>query len=143
MTIARQNRPAKHANHAKSFRVHSRVWRAVSFPLRRGPRRHGEGGAFGPRVVLSRLQSVPPNKTLLVPRQARDEGKGREPLKLVIVTQWVRRRMLTNPTRPKASHQAGSRTEVRSSRDGVRSRGEARTQAAELNPEKCIVVVNG
>jgi hypothetical protein len=84
-----------------------------------------------------------PNHALLVPSQARDGGKGREPLKLAIVTQWVRRQGPINPTRPKASHRAGSQTKVRSLRDGVRSRGEARTQAAELNPEKCIVVVNG
>ena len=69
--------------------------------------------------------------------------QGRHPLKLVNVTQWVCRREPINPTRPKASHRVGSRTEVRSSRDGVRSRGEARTQAAELNPKKCIVVVRG
>jgi hypothetical protein len=75
-----------------------------------------------------------------MPRQARDEGKGRESLKLANVTQWVRRRVPINPTRPKASHQAGSQTKVRSPRGGVRSRGEARTQAAEWNPEKGIVV---
>ena len=49
-------------------------------------------------------------------------------------------RKSTSPTRPKASHQVGSRTEGRSPRGGVRSRGEARTQAAELSSEKCIVV---
>jgi len=64
-------------------------------------------------------------------------------LKYVSITQWVRRREPINPTRPKASHRAGSRTEVRSLRGGVRSRGKARAQAAELNPEKCIVVVKG
>src|SRR2546427_11730723 len=63
-------------------------------------------------------------------------------LKLVIVTQWVRWGQPTNPTRPKASHQVGSRTEVRSSRDGVRSKGKARTQAAVLSSEKCIVPVS-
>jgi hypothetical protein len=62
-------------------------------------------------------------------------------LKHVIITQWVRQRVLINPTRPKISHRVGSGTEVRSPKGGVRSRGEARAQAAELNPEKCIVVV--
>jgi hypothetical protein len=46
----------------------------------------------------------------------------------------------SSPTRPKASHQVGSRTEGRPVRGGVRSRGEARTQAASLNSEKCIMV---
>jgi hypothetical protein len=59
-------------------------------------------------------------------------------LKHVNVTQWVRGN--SSPTRPKASHQVGSRAEVRSPRGGVRSRGEARTQAASLNSEKCIMV---
>jgi len=60
-------------------------------------------------------------------------------LKHVNVTQWVRGN--SSPTRPKASHRAGSRTEVRRSKRGrVRSRGKARTQAALLNPEKCIMV---
>jgi hypothetical protein len=61
-------------------------------------------------------------------------------LKHVNVTQWVRGRRLSSPTRPKASHQVGSRTEGRSLRGGVRSRGEARTQAALLSSENCIVV---
>jgi hypothetical protein len=61
-------------------------------------------------------------------------------LKHVNVTQWVRGRKLSSPTRPKASHPVGSRTEVRPLRGGVRSRGKARTQAASLNSEKCIVV---
>src|SRR2546426_693360 len=39
-----------------------------------------------------------------------------------------------------ASHRVGSRTEVRPLRGGVRSRGKARTQAASLNSEKCIIV---
>src|SRR5439155_14492649 len=39
-----------------------------------------------------------------------------------------------------ASHRVGSRTEVRPLRGGVRSRGKARTQAASLNSEKCIMV---
>lgn len=64
-------------------------------------------------------------------------------MKHVIITQWVRQRELINLTRPKTSHQVGSGTEVRSPKGGVRSRGEARAQAAELNPEKCIVVVKG
>jgi hypothetical protein len=81
------------------------------------------------------------NQALVVPRKARDERKGCGPLKPVITTQWVRRCEPINPTRPKASHRAGSRTKVRPPRGGVRSRGEARTQAAELNSEKCIVVV--
>ena len=93
--------------------------------------------------TMSIFMTDTPNHALLVPRQARDEGIGVTPLKLVIVTQWVRRRKPTNPNRPKASHRVGSRTEVRPSRDGVRSRGEVRTQAAELNPEKCIVVDRG
>ena len=38
------------------------------------------------------------------------------------------------------SHQVGSRTEGRSRKRGVRSRGKARTQAASLNSENCIVV---
>ena len=60
-------------------------------------------------------------------------------MKHVNVTQWVRGN--SSPTRPKASHRVGSRTEGRSLRGGVRSRGEARTQAASLNSEKCIMVV--
>jgi hypothetical protein len=59
------------------------------------------------------------------------------PLKIVDVTQRVK-----NPARPKPSQQVDSRTEGRSLRGGVRSRGEARAQAASLNSEKCIVVVN-
>jgi hypothetical protein len=59
-------------------------------------------------------------------------------LKHVNVTQWVRGD--SSPTRPKASHRVGSRTEVRSPKGGVRSRGKARTQAASLNSEKCIMV---
>ena len=61
-------------------------------------------------------------------------------MKLVKVTQWVRWQRLSSPTRPKVSHQVGSRTEVRPPKDGVRSRGKARTQAASLNSEKCIMV---
>jgi hypothetical protein len=61
-------------------------------------------------------------------------------LKHVNVTQWVRGRKLSSPTRPKASHQVGSRTEGRPLRGGVRSRGKARTQAASMNSEKCIMV---
>ena len=61
-------------------------------------------------------------------------------MKHVNVTQWVRERKPSSPTRPKASHQVGSRTEGRPLRGGVRSRGEARTQAASLNSEKCIMV---
>ena len=61
-------------------------------------------------------------------------------MKLIKVTQWVRWRKRSSPTRPKASHRVGSRTEGRSPRGGVRSRGKARTQAASLNPEKRIVV---
>jgi hypothetical protein len=61
-------------------------------------------------------------------------------LKLDKVTQWVRWQRPSSPTRPKTSHPVGSRTEGRSLRGGVRSRGEARTQAASLNPENCIVV---
>jgi len=61
-------------------------------------------------------------------------------LKLINVTQWVRGRKLSSPTRPKVSHPVGSRTEGRSPRGGVRSRGKARTQAASLNSEKCIMV---
>ena len=61
-------------------------------------------------------------------------------MKLINVTQWVRGREPSSPTRPKASHQVGSRTEGRPLRGGVRSRGEARTQAASLNSEKCIMV---
>jgi hypothetical protein len=61
-------------------------------------------------------------------------------LKHVNSTQWVRGRKLSSPTRLKVSHQVGSRTEGRSPRGGVRSRGKARTQAASLNSEKCIVV---
>ena len=61
-------------------------------------------------------------------------------MKHVNVTQWVRGRRLSSPTRPTTSHQVGSRTEGRSRKRGVRSRGKARTQAASLNPEKCIMV---
>ena len=63
-------------------------------------------------------------------------------MKHVNVTPWVRGRKPSSPARPKASHPVGSQTEVRSSKDDVRSRGKARTQAASLNPEKCIVVDN-
>ena len=52
----------------------------------------------------------------------------------------MRGRKTSSPTRPKASHRVGSRTEGRPLRGGVRSRGKARTQAAELSSEKCIVV---
>jgi hypothetical protein len=61
-------------------------------------------------------------------------------LKHVNVTQWVRGN--SSPTRPKACHRVGSRTEVRPLRSGVRSRGKARTQAASLNSEKCIMVAS-
>jgi hypothetical protein len=61
-------------------------------------------------------------------------------LKLINITQWVRGRKPSSPIRLKVSHQAGSRTEGRSPRGGVRSRGEARIQAASLNSEKCIMV---
>ena len=61
-------------------------------------------------------------------------------MKLVKVTPWVRGRKFSSPTRPKASHRVGSRTEGRPRRRGVRSRGEARNQAALLNSEKCIMV---
>ena len=63
-------------------------------------------------------------------------------MKHVNVTQWVRGRKPSSPTRPKTSHQVGSRTEGRPPRGGVRSRGKARTQAASLNSEKCIMVDN-
>ena len=59
-------------------------------------------------------------------------------MKHVNVTQWVRGN--SSPTRPKASHPVGSRTEERVLKSTVRSRGEARTQAASLNPEIRIVV---
>ena len=61
-------------------------------------------------------------------------------MKHVNVTQWVRGQKFSSPTRPKASHQVGSRTEGRPLKGGVRSRGKARTQAASLNSEKCIMV---
>jgi hypothetical protein len=61
-------------------------------------------------------------------------------LKLINVTQWVRGQESSSPTRPTVSHRVGSRTEGRSPRGGVRSRGKARTQAASLNSEKCIMV---
>jgi hypothetical protein len=64
-------------------------------------------------------------------------------LKHVNVTLWVRGRQLSSPTRSKVSHQVGSRTEGRSLRGGVRSRGKARNQAASLNSEKCIMVDDG
>ena len=64
-------------------------------------------------------------------------------MKLINVTQWVRGPKLSSPTRPKASHRVGSRTEGRSLRGGVRSRGKARIQAASLNSEKCIMVDSG
>jgi len=54
----------------------------------------------------------------------------------------VRGRKRSSPTRPTVSHPVGSRTEGRSPRGGVRSRGKARTQAASLNSENCIVVDN-
>ena len=56
-------------------------------------------------------------------------------MKHVNITQWVRGRKLSSPSRPKTSHQVGSRTEVRSPRGDVRSRGEARIQAALLCSE--------
>jgi hypothetical protein len=61
-------------------------------------------------------------------------------VKLVNVTQWVRWRKPSSPIRPKVSHQVGSRTEGRSLRGGVRSRGKARKQAASLNLENGIMV---
>ena len=61
-------------------------------------------------------------------------------MKHVNITQWVRGRKLSSPTRPKASHQVSSRTEGRLRKRSVRSREEARTQAASLNSENCIVV---
>jgi len=61
-------------------------------------------------------------------------------LKLINITQWVRGREPSSPIRLRASHQVGSRTEGRSLRGGVRSRGKARRQAALLNSENCIVV---
>ena len=61
-------------------------------------------------------------------------------MKHVNVTQWVRGRKLSSPTRPTVSHRVGSRTEERVLKSTVRSRGEARTQAASLNSEKCIMV---
>ena len=61
-------------------------------------------------------------------------------MKHVNVTQWVRGRRHSSPTRPKTSHQVGSQTEGRSLKGDVRSRGKARTQAASLNSEKCIMV---
>ena len=64
-------------------------------------------------------------------------------MKLINVTQWVRGQESSSPTRPKASHRVGSRTEGRSLRGDVRSRGKARIQAASLNSEKCIVVDSG
>jgi len=64
-------------------------------------------------------------------------------LKHVNVTQWVRGHRLSSPTRPKASHRVDSQTEGRPLRGGVRSRGEARNQAALLNSEKCIMVDKG
>ena len=61
-------------------------------------------------------------------------------MKLINVTQWVRGQESSSPTRPTASHQVGSQTEGRSLKGDVRSRGKARTQAASLNSEKCIMV---
>jgi len=61
-------------------------------------------------------------------------------LKHVNVTQWARGQESSSPTRPTTSHQVGSRAEGRSRKRDVRSRGKARTQAASLNPEKCIMV---
>ena len=48
----------------------------------------------------------------------------------------------SSPTRPKASHQVGSRTEGRSLKGDVRSRGEARNQAASLNSEEAVVTTH-
>jgi hypothetical protein len=61
-------------------------------------------------------------------------------VKVANVTQWVRWRKPSIPTRPKASHQVGSQVEGRSPRGGVRNRDEARRQAASLNLENCIMV---
>ena len=80
-----------------------------------------------------------PNTGLVAPSEARGEGIGAKPLKFAIVTQRVRLPRQASPVRPKASHQAGSRPEVRSPRGGVRSRRKASAQAALLNSEMCIV----
>ena len=80
-----------------------------------------------------------PNTGLVAPSEARGEGIGAKPLKFAIVTQRVRLPRQASPVRPKASHQAGSRPEVRSPRGGVRSRGKASAQAALLNSEICTV----
>ena len=79
------------------------------------------------------------NKGLIAPSEARGEGIGAKPLKFAIVTQRVRLPRQASPVRPKASHRAGSRPEVRSPRGGVRSRGKASAQAALLNSEICTV----
>ena len=79
------------------------------------------------------------NKAMIAPSEARGEGIGAKPLKFAIVTQRVRLPRQASPVRPKASHQAGSRPEVRSPRGGVRSRRKASAQAALLNPEICRV----
>ena len=61
-------------------------------------------------------------------------------MKRVIITQWVRARKRSSPTRLKASHRVGSQTKVRSLKGGVRSSGKASTQARKLNSENCIMV---
>jgi 7-carboxy-7-deazaguanine synthase len=85
------------------------------------------------------LNQLRANKSLLVPRDAREVGTRVTPLEMRHWYQWVRRCEPINPTRPKVGHRAGSQSGVRSSKDGVRSRGKARTHAAELSFRNCII----
>ena len=76
---------------------------------------------------------------MLAPSQTRDVGIEETPLE-TCQRYPVGERKTSSPTRPKASHPVGSRTEERLLKGSVRSRGEARSQAASLNSENCIVV---
>jgi retron-type reverse transcriptase len=63
------------------------VWRALKAGVKIGYEREDttegtpQGGVFSPLLA---------NLALLVPRKIRDLGIGRKPMKLVVVTQWVR-----------------------------------------------------
>ena len=54
------------------------------------------------------VPSRTPNQALVAPREARNLGNGRSPMKLVAVTQWVRTGDGSSPTYPKPSQQGRS-----------------------------------
>lgn len=80
-------------------------------------------------LVVS-LKAVPNNKGCLCRETLGMMESGGHPSKFVNIAQWVRRQQLPSPTRSKVSQRIGNRTEVRSLKGGVRSRGEAGAQAA-------------